>query len=76
MTRLPGLVKGKTVGIDATTLEANAAVRSIRAARHRSVLANSGVTKVVGSSIPFPLHRLSQRGASRPSVDLLPNLAT
>ena len=25
----PGLVKGKTVGIDATTLEANAALRSI-----------------------------------------------
>ena len=27
--RTPGLVKGKTVGIDATTLEANAALRSI-----------------------------------------------
>ena len=29
-----GLVKGKTIGIDATTLEANAALRSIRAAGH------------------------------------------
>jgi len=30
-----GLVKGKTVGIDATTLEANAALREHRAARRR-----------------------------------------
>ena len=29
-----GLVRGKTVGIDATTLEANTALRRIRPARH------------------------------------------
>ena len=33
-----GLVKGKTVGIDATTLEANAALRSIvRATQARAI---------------------------------------
>ena len=33
-----GLLKGKTVGVDATTLEANAAMRFDRAARQRSQL--------------------------------------
>ncbi len=32
------LVKGKTIGIDATTLEANAALRSIVRGRHRREL--------------------------------------
>jgi transposase len=41
-----GLLKGKTIGIDATTLEASAAMKSIAAARQRGKL--HGVPKAFG----------------------------
>jgi transposase len=41
-----GLLKGKTIGIDATTLEANAAMKSICATRHRGEL--QGVSEMFG----------------------------
>jgi transposase len=44
-----GLVKGKTIGIDATTLEANAALAQHRAPRHRRHL--SGVLDEVGRGL-------------------------
>ena len=44
-----GLVRGKTVGIDATTLEANAAMRSIERRGHGRIL--RGVHSAVGGSV-------------------------
>jgi len=43
-----GLIKGKTIGVDSTTLEANAAMKSIVRARHRRKL--HGVLEAVGRS--------------------------
>ena len=50
-----GLVKGKTVGIDATTLEANAALRSI-------------VRRDTGESYQDFLKKLAQAWRTRPSM--------
>ena len=44
-----GLLRGKTVGVDATTLEANAAMRSIERRGHRGIL--RGVHSAAGGSV-------------------------
>ena len=54
-----GLLRGKTVGIDATTLEANAALRSIVRPRHGRGL--HGVPDAAGRSVGYSDHRRRER---------------
>ncbi len=62
-----GLLKGKTIGVDATTLEANAAMRQHRAARHGREL--PGVPDAAGAGVGHRDADAGGPGAARPQAE-------